>query len=92
MVNYTKRVQAVLTEEQYEMLLHIAEEQGKSVSVLIREAIEREYCQKTLLKKRKEALKKLLDMEAPVADWEQMEAEIAEGALETSPPSPRRHE
>jgi len=79
---YTKRVQTVLTEEQYVLLKEIAREQGKPVSVLIREAIEEEYLEKVARKRRRAALKSLLSLEAPVADWEEMEAEIAKGAFE----------
>jgi len=78
---YTKRVQTVLTEEQYEMLLRTAKEEGKPISVLIRKAIEEEYFNKTLLEQRKKALKSLLSLEAPVADWQEMEAYIIKGAL-----------
>ena len=81
---YTKRVQTVLTEEQYELLLRIAEEEGKPISVLIREAIEEEYFKKVLLQQRKKALKSLLSLEAPVADWGEMENQIIKG-LSRSP-------
>ncbi len=79
---YTKRVQTVLTEEQYELLLQIAEGEDKPVSVLIREAIEEEYFKKVLLQQRKKALKSLLSLEAPIADWEEMEAQIIKGILD----------
>lgn len=80
---YTKRVQTVLTEEQYEQLLEIAREQGKPVSVLIREAIVAEYLHEIARRRRREALRSLLSLEAPVADWPQMEAEILKGASES---------
>ncbi len=79
---YTKRVQTVLTEEQYELLLKIAKEQGKPLSVLIREAIEEECFRKAILDRRHAALRNLLSLEAPVADWEEMEEEIIKGALD----------
>ncbi|MFQ5796900.1 MAG: ribbon-helix-helix protein, CopG family [Candidatus Bipolaricaulia bacterium] len=94
MTTYTKRVQAVLTEEQYELLQRLSQEQGKPISVLIREAIEQQYFQKALLERRRQALQRLLALDAPIADWEQMEAEIIQGAVESPPPdsSPtRRH-
>lgn len=79
--SYTKRVQTVLTEAQYELLLDIAEEKSKPVSVLIREAITAEYFREAQLKQRRAALKKLLSLEAPVSDWEKMEKEITKGAV-----------
>ena len=78
---YTKRVQTVLSADQYELLLQIAEERGKPVSVLIREAIEAEYFKAVALTQRRAALKRLLSLEAPVADWEEMEKEITKGPL-----------
>lgn len=76
---YTKRVQTVLSEEQYELLLQIAEEQDQPLSALIRQAIVEEYFKKTILKRRRAALKSLLSLEAPVADWQEMEQEIIKG-------------
>ncbi len=78
---YTKRVQAVLSEEQYQLLLEVAQERGKSLSVLIREAIEAAYFKEAALRRRLAALQRLLSLKAPVADWEEMEAEITKGAL-----------
>ena len=88
---YTKRVQAVLTEEQYKLLQDLAQEQGKSLSVLIREAVELEYFQKSLLKQRRQALKHLLSMAAPASDWRQIESEINQGVLEKRTKSKRSH-
>lgn len=82
MKTYTRRVQTVLTDEQYELLKGIAEEQGKSVSVLVREAIEDEIFRKERQARKQEALEDLLSLNAPVSDWEDMEAEIIEGAMD----------
>jgi len=78
---YTHRAQTVLTADQYAALKQLAEEQKKPISLLIREAIEQVYFQKAALERRRAALKNLLSLEAPVADWEQMEEEIIEGAI-----------
>ncbi|MFQ6100233.1 MAG: ribbon-helix-helix protein, CopG family [Anaerolineae bacterium] len=80
MAVYTRRVQAVLSEEQYEMLFRLSKEQGKSMSVLIREAVEKVYLEQVCRAQRQAALQHLLSLEAPVADWEQMEEEIIQGA------------
>ena len=77
---YTHRVQTVPTQAKYKLLLEIAGEQGKPVSVLIREAMEEEYFKKADLQHRRAALKNLLSLEAPVADWEEMERQIIKGA------------
>jgi len=81
MAVYTRRVQAVLTEEQYKALSHLSAELGKPLSVLIREAVEKMYFQQAERERRREALQRLLSLEAPVADWEQMEEEIIRGAI-----------
>ncbi len=78
---YTNRVQSVLTESQYMAMQDLSKELQKPVSVLIREAIEQVYFEPISQKRRQDALEQLLSLEAPVADWEQMEAEIIEGAI-----------
>jgi predicted DNA-binding protein len=80
MAVYTRRVQAVLTEEQYQALSRLAEEMEKPLSVLIREAVEQVYLEQAEQERRRAALRRLLSLEAPVADWEQMEEEIIQGA------------
>ena len=75
-------MQTVLTKQQYAHLLKSTEHGQKSLSVLIREAIEAHYFAPLEVEKRQKALANLLALEAPVADWEQMEAEIEMGALD----------
>ncbi|HSM56667.1 MAG TPA: ribbon-helix-helix domain-containing protein [Candidatus Sulfomarinibacteraceae bacterium] len=82
MATYTERVQTVLTPEQYERLSKLAEEQRKPLSVLIREAVERTYFLEMDRERRRQALDQLLALEAPVADWSQMEDEIEKGVLD----------
>lgn len=81
MAVYTRRVQTALSEEQYKALTRLSEGSGKSLSTLIREAVERVYFRPVDLKRRLAALESLLSLEAPVSDWEQMETEIIRGAL-----------
>ncbi len=81
MSTYTRRAQTVLTEEQYALLQSLSEKRGKPVSVLIREAIEQVYVQEAIQQRRQAAVERLLALNAPVADWEQMEEEIIRGAL-----------
>jgi predicted DNA-binding protein len=80
MAVYTRRVQAVLSEEQYEILSRLSEETEKPLSVLVREAVEKVYIEQAEQEQRRAALQRLLSLEAPVADWEQMEEEIIQGA------------
>ncbi len=82
MANYTERVQTVLTKEQYDQLLELAENEQKPLSVMIREAVVERYLMRVDAQKRQQALANLLALDAPVADWPQMEAEIEQGALD----------
>lgn len=82
MAVYTERVQTVLTAAQYEQLARLAAERDKPLSVLIREAIEQTYLVDVARGRRQGALERLISLEAPVADWEQMEEEIEKGALD----------
>ena len=77
---YTERVQTVLTEEQYELLTAVAQEEKKAISVLIREAIEDVYFAEETRRRRRRALAELIALDAPVDDWSEMEQEIIEGA------------
>jgi predicted DNA-binding protein len=81
MSTYSRRLQTMLTEEQYQSLARLSARMGKPISVLIREAVENTYFERTRRAERVAAAKRLVAMNAPVADWPQMEAEIIEGAL-----------
>jgi predicted DNA-binding protein len=78
---YTARIQTVLTSKQYSLLVGLAKKQAKPLSVLVREAIEKVYFEEADRQSRRQALQELLTLDAPVADWEQMEQEIMEGVL-----------
>jgi len=82
MALYTRRVQTVLTEEQYRSLLQLAQREHRGLSVLIREAVESAYFNGPALEMRRGALRDLLSIQAPVADWEAMEGEIVRGEVE----------
>jgi predicted transcriptional regulator len=79
---YTRRLQTMLTEEQYAALEKIAIESHRPISVLIREAIEKTYLDQSRRACRRAALKRLVAMQAPVDEWEKIEAEIARGMLQ----------
>jgi hypothetical protein len=73
---YTRRVQTTLTEEQFVKLSQIAVNSNKTVGALIREALEDVYFVPKQRQLRLKALKKLLSLDAPVAEWQRMEEEI----------------
>lgn len=82
MALYTRRVQSVLSEEQYEELSRIAEQRDQPLSVLIREAVKEVYLERRDTRCRLEAVERIASLDGPVGDWEQMEEEIIRGASE----------
>jgi len=82
MAVYTKRVQTVLSDNQFEGLMHLAHKTRKPVSVLIREAVDEVYFSEAEDHKRRAALERIVNLNLPVADWEQMEAEIISGFID----------
>lgn len=77
---HSERTQVLLSPEQRQRLERIAAREGRSLGAVIRDAVDA-Y---TLPRARPphEILDSLFAMNAPVADWEQMKAEIEWGALE----------
>jgi hypothetical protein len=81
MAIYIRRVQTVLTEEQFGLLTQLARKRHQPISNLVREAIERIYFSDVGgLKQRRTALQDLLSLQAPVSDWKRIEADIIRGA------------
>ena len=81
MAVYSQRVQTMLTPEQYGVLTQLSTQEQKPVSVLVRDAIEKVYFAESERLRRQGALQRLLALDAPVADWSQMEDEIAQGVI-----------
>ena len=76
---YTERVQTMLTAEQFALLSDVAQEENKALSVLVREAIEATYLAAETRRLRRNALDQLLQLDAPVREWPDMEREILKG-------------
>ena len=76
---HSERTQVLLTPEQRALLERIASRERLSLGAVIREAIDAYTLPRA--RPRDEALRALFAMNAPVADWEHMKAEIIEGAL-----------
>ena len=87
MAAYTRRVQTVLSDDQYEILSRLAGERHTPVSVLVREAIKTVYFDRVQREQRLAALARLLALNAPVDDWPVMEEQIFRGAIECLPAS-----
>ena len=82
---YTKRVQTVLSDNQYELLTRLAAERQTPVSALIRDAVDAVYCERAQRDQRLAALAGLLALNAPVDDWPVMEEQIIRGATARLP-------
>ena len=80
MGTYIKRVQTVLTEDQFTTLTRLSETTGKPLSVLIREAVEEVYFEQAQREQRQQALETLLALNAPVDEWDVMEEQIIQGS------------
>jgi len=77
----TKRIQILLSEEQYGLLKRLAAVKGASIGALVRQAVEQVYLERFKDEQIRIA-KRLVRMELPVADWPEMEEEIIKGAVE----------
>ena len=73
---YVRRVQTMLTEQQYELIQEYAQEMQKSVSALIREAVEDALIVDLEQHRKKKALAWMARQNLPVDDWEVMERQI----------------
>jgi hypothetical protein len=73
---YVKRVQTMLTEQQYELLQEYAQEVDKPLSVVIREVVEQSLIVDLEQRRKQKALEWLCSQELPVDDWEVMERQI----------------
>lgn len=77
MAGLSKRMLILFSPEQHALLRQTAKKSGKSIGMLVREAVEQVYFGKIKLEKRK-AAQDLIKMRLPVADWGEMEKEIEE--------------
>ena len=79
MSELTKRLQLLLTPEQYKMVQLYAKKHKKSIGSVIREALDKIISERSKKEKQK-AVQRLLSRKLPVSNWEQMEEEIIQGA------------
>ena len=74
----TRKAQVLLSAEQYGLVERYAREQGKAVSSVLRESLERTLLAALGQRHREAALQRLTNQELPVADWETIERELEE--------------
>jgi hypothetical protein len=63
MSRYSKKVQVLLTEEQYRELVALAAREHKKIGVVVREALEQTCLRKTRTREKAAAIRELLSME-----------------------------
>ena len=73
---YVKRVQMMLTEQQYELLQEYAQEIDKPLGVVIRETVEHSLIIDLEQRHKQKALERLCSGDTPVGDWPEMERQI----------------
>lgn len=76
---HSERTQVLLSPEQRSRLERIAAREGRSLGAVIRDAVDAYTLPRA--RSREEALRSLFSINAPVASWDQMKAEILEGAV-----------
>lgn len=80
MATLTRRVQVLLSAQQYERLEALAQARGTSIGALIRQAVEALYLRSQPDEtERLHAARRLAALQLPVAGWEQMERESMRG-------------
>lgn len=77
-VALTERTQVLLTPEQRGRVERLAARTSRSVGAVIRDAIDA-YVPPPAVADRRRALEELFALEAPVADWPELERQIEEG-------------
>ena len=75
---YSARVQTLFTEEEYALLKHYAEADGKSVSGFVRETMVSECLARRERERRRAAVARIAKGNLPVCDWPEMERQIEE--------------
>jgi len=76
---FSERTQVLLSPEQLARLKRIAARDGKSVGAVIRDAVDEFIVAKPDI--RRQAVREMLGMNAPVDDWEVMKAQIEQSQL-----------
>ncbi len=76
-----KKTTILFPPDLYRRLEEVGKTKGMSVGELIRRAVKREY-QLGDAGERMAAVERLTRIETPVSDWEEMEKEISQGAIE----------
>ncbi len=83
MSEYTERLEVRLRPDTYRFLREQAYVRGVSMGQLVREALERQYGteDRVVDPEKQRAMERLFQVEAPVADWPEMEREIEKGRV-----------
>lgn len=69
----SRKAQVIVTADQYALIHEYAREQGKTVSTLLRENLERTLLPELELRQRQDAFHRLTTQNLPTADWDVLE-------------------
>jgi hypothetical protein len=73
---YIKRVQAMFTDEQFELLQQYAQEIDVPIGTLVRETVQSALIVNLEQRRKEKALEWMASQHLPVEDWEEMEDQI----------------
>ena len=73
---YTKRVQALFTEKQFDLLHQYAQELNMPVGTLVRETVQEALIVNLEQRRKQKALEWMASQNLPVEDWEEMEDQL----------------
>lgn len=76
------KVQVLLDDVQYQALRDLARQRQLSLSSLLREAVVDRLVEEARRAQREKAFRAISEMNLPVSDWPEMEAEIERARLE----------
>lgn len=83
---YCARVQALFTEDEYALLKQQAEQEGKSISCLVRDAVVKQIVEQRERERKLAIVEWMAKGDAPVCDWPEMERQIEEARYAGEPP------
>ncbi|MEJ2737586.1 MAG: hypothetical protein P8189_29200 [Anaerolineae bacterium] len=73
---YVRRVQAMFTERQYELLREYAQETDTPVGTLVRETVEESLITDLEQRRKQKALEWMASQHLPIDDWETVERQM----------------
>lgn len=80
---YAKVVEVQLTTKEYEELVALAQAKDVTVAEMLRKVVVA-YLEDVVQERRLSTVERLVALDAPVADWAEMESEIERGVIDAN--------